>query len=94
MNTGKAIEIIERGGWGYPEPMITEANLMAIEALKEREEYQAAHEKTKAVKVKADKVWNTFKCPICGQIHGDDEHDVETLNYCPHCGQKLEWEGR
>lgn len=31
--------------------------------------------------------WGATKCPICGQEFGFNSH----FNYCPKCGQKLDW---
>lgn len=34
-------------------------------------------------------VWDTWLCPGCGASY---EVDVDKYDYCPRCGQKIEWE--
>lgn len=34
-------------------------------------------------------VWDTWFCPNCGSAY---EVDCEKYNYCPDCGQKIDWE--
>ena len=50
----------------------------AIKALRKQDQMQVNHEKT---------FW-TYKhyCPACSELLR-----VEGLNYCPYCGQKLDW---
>lgn len=38
-------------------------------------------------------VYDTAICPSCGYVL-DDDYDQENLYepYCPHCGQRLNWE--
>ena len=35
-------------------------------------------------------VMDTWICPGCGNKH-DLEGDWDKLNYCPECGQKIDW---
>lgn len=34
-------------------------------------------------------IWDTWLCPGCGASY---EVECEKYDYCPHCGQKIEWE--
>lgn len=38
-------------------------------------------------------VYDTVECPSCGYIL-DDDFDIDAHHepYCPHCGQRLNWE--
>ena len=55
-------------------------------------------EKAKLVELSGDGyadghlVYDTAKCPSCGYTL-DDDFDIDTHHepYCPHCGQKLDW---
>lgn len=33
-------------------------------------------------------IWDTWLCPNCGSAH---EVDDEKYDYCPNCGQKIDW---
>lgn len=36
-------------------------------------------------------VWDEWLCPCCG---GRYEVDYDDYDYCPNCGQKLDWSGK
>ncbi len=36
-------------------------------------------------------VYDTWECPSCGAIY---EIEGEQHDYCPHCGQKIDWSER
>ena len=78
---------------------------MAIKALEEvqkyraigtQEECRAAVEKQTAKKpdyegdgyADGHLVYDTWICPCCGKHY---EVDYDNYNYCPDCGQKLDW---
>ena len=36
-------------------------------------------------------VWDEWLCPCCGKRY---EVDYDDYDYCPHCGQKIDWSDR
>ena len=34
---------------------------------------------------------NNYICPCCDTIVGDCDYEEHYYNYCPNCGQKLDW---
>lgn len=36
---------------------------------------------------------NIYLCPICATILGRGARPSRTFNYCPGCGQRLDWTG-
>lgn len=78
---------------------------IAIQALEEVQQYQkigtpeelqAAHEKQIAKKPNYEGdgysdgqlVYDTWVCPCCGRSY---ELDYDDYDYCPNCGQNLDW---
>jgi len=36
--------------------------------------------------------YTKFLCPICkGRVGDDEDGDIAGYNYCPNCGQKIDW---
>ena len=35
---------------------------------------------------------DNFYCPSCNKHLGADYNDLDDMNYCPKCGQPLNWE--
>ena len=71
----------------------------AISALKEIQQYREigtveecreAVEKQNYMKIKTIEEM-CFECPKCKELVAHDD-GWNTYNYCPNCGQKLEWE--
>ena len=85
---------------------VAEARNMAIKALEEVQQYraigtpeelQAAREKQIAKKPTYEGdgyapdgtlVYDTWICPCCGSSY---ELDYDDCDYCPNCGQNLDW---
>ena len=82
-----------------------EAKTVAVQALEEIQQYRAigtlekcraAVEKQTAKKpdyegdgyADGHLVYDTWICPCCGKHY---EVDYDNYNYCPDCGQKLDW---
>lgn len=82
-----------------------EAKTVAVQALEEVQQYcaigtleecRAAVEKQTAKKpdyegdgyADGHLVYDTWICPCCGKHY---EVDYDNYNYCPDCGQKLDW---
>ena len=82
-----------------------EAKTVAVQALEEIQQYraigtpeecQAAMEKQTARRpdyegdgyADGHLVYDTWICPCCGKHY---EVDYDNYNYCPDCGQKLDW---
>jgi hypothetical protein len=39
-------------------------------------------------------LWSKHECPKCHEsIDCDDDYYNWHMNYCPHCGQRLDWKG-
>lgn len=82
-----------------------EAKTVAVQALEEIQQYRAigtleecraAVEKQTAKKpdyegdgyADGHLVYDTWICPCCGKHY---EVDYDNYNYCPDCGQKIDW---
>lgn len=82
-----------------------EAKTVAVQALEEIQQYRAigtleecraAVEKQTAMRpdyegdgyADGHLVYDTWICPCCGKHY---EVDYDNYNYCPDCGQKLDW---
>lgn len=62
----------------------------AISVLKEIQQCREAVEKQNYMKIKTIEDM-CFECPKCKELVAHDD-GWNTYNYCPNCGQKLEWE--
>ena len=88
-----------------PHPLLDKAVEMAIKALEEVQQYReigTVEECREAVKKQtAEKpdyegdgysdgqlVYDTWICPCCGK---HSEVDYDSYDYCPNCGQKIDW---
>ena len=62
-----------------------EAMQIAIKAIKKQ------IPKKPIIRVYENDDWNDYwKCPSCGEIRSRF-NDGEELNYCPNCGQAIDW---
>ena len=41
----------------------------------------------KVVKITDNDGWKLYECPTCRE----ELDDLDTFDYCPYCGQKLDW---
>ena len=41
----------------------------------------------------APKTSKSYEVPVCGKCGGIMDLQQGNLNYCPNCGQKINWEG-
>lgn len=106
MTENEAVKIIREYSGLFPQARgEDEALEMAIKALEEVQQYRAigtpeecraAVEKQTAKKpdyegdgyADGHLVYDTWICPCCGKHY---EVDYDNYNYCPDCGQKLDW---
>ena len=97
----EAIEVIKSNMPTSGYQMLWESLNMAIEALKEVQQYREigtveecreAVEKQKAKKPEViDQDFNYYKCPVCGEyIWATD--NINDHKYCLNCGQAINWE--
>lgn len=56
-----------------------------LKELKYRIPRKVVHVKERDGKV----FWALYECPTCRE----EQDDLACTAYCPHCGQKLDWEG-
>lgn len=105
MTEKEAIESLKcyraQSGTSYPEEI--EEAIKALEEIQKYraigtpEECRAATEKQKAKKpdfegdgyADGHLVYDTWICPYCGKHY---EVDYDDYDFCPNCGQKLDWE--
>lgn len=107
MDYQEAIEILREGIETFEQiPHLVDAYKTAISAMQELWEYKhigtleevrTAVEKQKAKKPAYDGdgyapdgtfVWDEWICPNCGHRY---EIDYEEHDYCPYCGQRIDW---
>ncbi len=68
------------GGIGEKARLTADALVLAIEAL----EKQIPKKPIKLID------WGNNRCPCCGTLYGEDGI-MENYDYCPDCGQKIDW---
>ncbi len=76
-------EMIEEKAIEVAEKEVDELTKMTKEERKELE-YRTPR---KIVMVSDEDGWKTCECPTCRE----EVDDLDTFDYCPYCGQKLDW---
>ena len=64
-----------------------EENLIAIQALEKRIPKKPTYEGD-GYAPDVSFVWDEWLCPCCGKRY---EVDYDDYDYCPNCGQKIDW---
>lgn len=86
MTENRAIKIIESTNFSTNSPDVMEAIEMAKVALEKQIPKSPDYEGDGYSN--GELVYDTWVCPCCGQTYEVDYDDYE---YCPYCGQHIDW---
>lgn len=87
LNEAEAIECLKSNKPTSCYMMLQESIYMAIKALEKQIPKKPTYEGD-GYAPDGSFVWDEWICPCCETRY---EVDYEEYDYCPHCGQKLDW---